>query len=104
MNESDLELYLRARDKLSLGNVVYLIAVAITALAILTVYIPGFEQFTKYLFMASIFVGTLTFGVRSRIYVSRADLLDILERQVNNDPEALRRVAQFSNKKSGQNA
>lgn len=94
MTRDDIELYLKAKDRFSYANVVYTLAVLIAATAALTTFFPSLHDYTKYLVLASLIMGTSTYGAGSYRFVSRATLLKILERQVNADPEALEYIAQ----------
>lgn len=102
MNEADLNMYLRAKDKWSLGNLFYSAALFITVMGIMALYIPAVEHLAKYLLLASFLIGTSTYGAGVRGYVSRADILKVLDRQISNDPEALKYIASTTNKKESQ--
>lgn len=94
MTRDDIELYLKAKDRFSYANVVYALAVLIAAIAALTTFFPSLHDYTKYLVLAALIMGTSTYGAGSNRYVSRATLLKVLERQINADPEALEYIAQ----------
>lgn len=104
MNEGDIQLYLRAKDRWSYGNLVVHIANFLGLLAISSLFIPVLNEFTIHLFLAAIFIGTSTYGVGSRSYVTRKQLLEILERQVNSDPDSLAFIAAKSREESTEQA
>jgi hypothetical protein len=93
MKEDDIELYLKAKNKFAYGNMVYWVALIAAAVAALTTFIPGFHGYTKYFVLAALIIGTSTYGLGSRSYVTRKTLLNILERQINSDPKALEYIA-----------
>ncbi|WP_439510188.1 hypothetical protein [Marinimicrobium koreense] len=94
MRKDDIELYLKAKDKFAYANVLYALAVLIAAIAGLSSFFPSLHNYTKYLVLAALIIGTSTYGAGSHRYVSRATLLKVLERQINADPEALECIAQ----------
>lgn len=94
MTRDDIELYLKAKDRFSYANVLYALAVLIAAIAGLSSFFPILYDYTKYLVLAALIIGTSTYGASSHRYVSRATLLKVLERQINPDPEALEYIAQ----------
>lgn len=94
MRKDDIELYLKAKDTFAYANVVYALAVLIAAIAALSTFFSDLHDYTKYLVLAALIMGTSTYGAGPYRFVSRATLLKIVDRQVNADPKALEYIAQ----------
>lgn len=85
MNEQDIDLYLRAKNPWNIGNIAINIALASAGLALIASFFPSFSAYVKYLLLFAFIVGTSTYGVGHRSYVSRNALLSLIERNINSD-------------------
>lgn len=92
--EKEVDIYLKAKRQLKIGR-----AIATLCISMLVIFIclRIFDVNNIYLDMAvvCIFVGSLVNadGGTFSTYVSKSKLLKIIERQINNDPEAIKYIA-----------
>jgi hypothetical protein len=93
MNERDIDLYLTAKNPWSIGNIAINMAVAAVGLALVISFVPNFSEYAKYLLLLAAIVGTSTYGAGHRSYVSRKDLLALIERNINADPSLISMVS-----------
>lgn len=102
MNEQDIDLYLKAKNTWSLGNIAIHTAVVLSGIAFIASFIPGISEYVKYILLFAFIVGTSTYGAGHRSYVSRKDLLALIERNINSDPNLISKVSQrnMQNQKS----
>lgn len=96
MDEKDLDIYLRARNSLTLGNTAMGVAHISVGLAFIASFIPGLAEYVKYLLLFAVILGTSTYGVGARTYVSRRELLALIERHINSDAMLIKLLANRS--------
>lgn len=89
MNEQDIDLYLRAKNPRNIGNIAINIALVSTGIALIALFVPGFSEFAKYFLLLAFILGTSTYGAGHRSYVSRKELLALIERNINADPKLI---------------
>ena len=94
MNEQDIDLYLRAKNAWSLGNIAINTALFFAGIARIASFVPSISEYVKYLLLFAFVVGTSTYGAGHRCYVSRKDLLVLIERNINSDPNLISMVSQ----------
>lgn len=104
MKEQDIEIYLAAKNTYSYGNIICLVVVAISAIVALTTFLPSLQQFSKYIVLAALVIGTSTYGLGVKSYITRKDLLGVLDRKIRSDAEALKYIASKSNNRKSKNA
>lgn len=100
MNEQDIDLYLRAKNPWRLGNIAAGIALLMAGLALVVSFIPALSSYAKYALLLAFIVGTSTYGVGHRSYVSRRDLLALIDRSINSDPKLIAMVSSRMSRKS----
>jgi hypothetical protein len=93
MNEQDIDLYLRVKNPGSFANIAIHTALISVGLAFIASFIPSVSEYTKYLLLFAIILGISTYGAGHRSYVSRKDLIALIERNINSDPKLIALVA-----------
>lgn len=94
MSEQDIDIYLSAKNKWSYGNIVMQAAYGVAAIALIAAFIPSLSGHAKYLGLLAFFLGTSTYGAGHRSYISKDDLLALIERHINANPDLIARVSQ----------
>ena len=94
MNEQDIDLYLRAKNAWSLGNIAINTALFFAGIALIASFVPSISEYVKYLLLFAFIVGTSTYGAGHRSYVSRKNLLALIERNINSDSNLISIVSQ----------
>lgn len=89
MSENDLELYIRARNPLSYGNILMATASLSLGVAFIVAFVPALSGYTKYFLLTCFILGASSYGIGRYCYVSKSDLLNLIERQINSDADAL---------------
>lgn len=96
--EQDIKEYLRANKQQKKFNLLVTLAnLAFAAVFVLEARYPGSDYiFGLCIFCFLILVAAL--GGNNRVMHSRKDLLDIIQRQINGDPESIALLAQLKAK------
>lgn len=93
MNEKDIDAYLRAKNPWNIGNIATHVALVSAGLAMLALFFPPFAEFAKYLLLVAFIAATSNYGVGHRSYVTRKELLAIIERNIHADPQLISAVS-----------
>ncbi len=93
MNKSDIETFMKAKKEDRLYRLFQALSViSILVLLILNAYDPE-HSLTTALLTASVLFSSFAFGANRWVSVSRRDLLDIIQRQINHDSEAIGEIS-----------
>lgn len=93
MDKSDIKTYMKARKEDRLYRLFHALSVtSIVVLLMLNAYETE-HNLTTALLTTSVIFSSFAFGANRWISVSRQDLLDIIQRQINNDSEALGEIS-----------
>lgn len=92
--EKEVDIYLEAKRQLKIGRAITILCIS---MLIIFICLRVFDVNNIYWDMAvvSVFVASLVNanGGNFSTYVSKSKLLKIIERQINNDPEAIKYIA-----------
>ena len=89
MDKEDIEIFIKAKRGEVMPNILLALALCATlALYILESMNPAHE-YTKLLLTAAFGLGSFAFGASKWAFVSRQQLIKIIEKQINQDPQAL---------------
>ena len=94
MDRKDTDLYLLAKRQVEIGKVVVVFCIAVLLIGI-ALRAFGISNIYLDFIMAGLVIGGIVTadGGSFRNRVSKAALLEIIERQINTDPEAIRYVS-----------